>query len=364
MRRRRSGMRCRVSRNYYVPPQEKEESARRGEMRRPPSRRRKARRRRIIRRAARLAAIAALLLVMTVSAANLAAYAADYIMARRASDKLRESYRETEEWQIEEQTALVPTPAAAESPEQCEQDPGIALPQETAPLETPVPNAQGNDVLAPKPYPANPQATVRERFSKLRRQNKDIVGWLTIDGMLDEAVVKRDNAYYLTRDYRGYHNVNGAIFMDENCSLKTRPYTVMLFGHNMKTGLMFGRLRDYENIRFYREHPFITFDTAYENGRYVVFAAATIGLDPAKKNYLDLNGLLGDNVKRRSRAISRLKELSVHTAMIEVEAQDQILLLITCVDDDMERRVVAARRVRPGESEEQIARWVRETDRK
>ena len=31
--------------------------------------------------------------------------------------------------------------------------------------------------------------------------------------MLDEAVVQRDNSYYLNRDYRGYHNANGAIFL-------------------------------------------------------------------------------------------------------------------------------------------------------
>jgi len=357
-------MRRRAYRNYYVPPQAHEEPARRRRKRRrmPPTRRRKARRRRIIRQAARLSAIAAMMLIMAVSAANLAEYAADYIMARRASDMLRESYYEETDALQEEEVPTSAAPASTGAPPA--QQIGIILPEETVPPAQSALQQEGYAVLEPKPYPANPQATVRERFVKLRRQNKDIVGWLKIDDMLDEAVVKRDNAYYLDRDYRGYHNANGAIFMDENCSLKTRPYTVMLFGHNMKTGLMFGRLRDYENIRFYREHPFITFDTAYENGRYVVFAAATIGLEPDRKNYLDLAGLLGDEVGRRTRAISRLKALSVHTAMIEVEAQDQILLLITCVEDDMERRVIAARRVRVGEDEEQLARWVQQVDPK
>ena len=350
-------------RNYYVPQPAKGTSARRRLGGRPPSRRKKARRRRILRHAARLAAMAGMAIIMAVSAGRIAGYAADYLMARRASDALRKSYYEEELVQIsDEEVALSATPVCMESPAPTVQQPAIAVADETA--APPAAQQPADALLQAKPYPANPKATVKDRFKKLRRQNKDIIGWLTVDGMLDEAVVKRDNAYYLQRDYRGYHNVNGAIFVDERCDLSTRPYTIMLFGHNMKTGMMFGRLRDYENIRYYREHPFITFDTAYENGRYVVFSAATIGLDPAKKNYLDLNGLLGDRVKRRERAISRLKELSVHTAMIEVDAHDQILLLVTCVEDDMERRVIAARRVRTGESEEQLARWVQQVDHK
>ena len=365
MQRRRNRTHRRAYRNYYVPPEPHEAVMPQlpGRRRRPPTRRRHARRKRLIRRALRGIAAALAAMVMFISISNIWSYVSDYIFSRHASDALREAYYDEENIPqsalleetvtIEEETTpLAPTPEAMTPP-----------PVESVPVHTAAPQAVSS-VLEEKRYPSNPDARVRDKFVKLRRQNKDIVGWLTIDGMLDEAVVKRDNVYYLNRDYRGYHNVNGAIFLDEACDLDTRPYTLMLFGHNMKTGLMFGRLRDYENIHFYREHPFITFDTAYENGRYVVFAAATIGLEPGERNYLDLNGLLGGRIERRRSAIAQLKALSVHTAMIEVEPEDQILLLVTCVDDDMERRVVAARRVRVGESEEQLARWVRQVDKK
>lgn len=60
--------------------------------------------------------------------------------------------------------------------------------------------------------------------------------------------------------------MNGAIFLDESCDLSTRPYTLMLYGHNMKSGAMFGNLRNYENLTYYKNNPFIKFDTAYEDG--------------------------------------------------------------------------------------------------
>ena len=46
----------------------------------------------------------------------------------------------------------------------------------------------------------------------------------------------------------------------------------------------------------------------------------------------------------------------MHTCTIDVLPQDQFLLLITCVSKDEERRVVAARRVRDGEDEQELKR--------
>ena len=75
----------------------------------------------------------------------------------------------------------------------------------------------------------NPYALIQKRFERIRRQNQDIIGWLTIDDLLDMAVVQRDNTYYLNRDYQGYHNVNGAVFLEESCDLRTRPYPAALW---------------------------------------------------------------------------------------------------------------------------------------
>ena len=265
--------------------------------------------------------------VFIFSAYSLIDYAVDYFQARRASEELREIY-------YAEITAT-PTPAHVSA-------------------VTPVPTTAPNVRLDPVRYPGNPFSGVTSRFQKLQRQNKDIIGWLTIKDMIDEAVVQRDNSYYLRRDYRGYHNVNGAIFLDESIDLKTRPYTLMLYGHNMKTGMMFGNLRNYENVSFYKHNPFVTFDTAYENGRYVIFAVTTISTVSSDKHFVNLSALNSTSVALRQQAINSLSSLSVIRTGIDVQAQDQVLLLITCVDDEDDRRVIAARRVREGEKESSL----------
>lgn len=228
--------------------------------------------------------------------------------------------------------------------------PGQAAGPTAVPTASPDPYA----TLPPVPYPNNRYKTITTRFTRLQKQNKDIVGWLNVDGLLETAVVQRDNEYYLRRDYLGYHNENGAIFLEEGVSLDTRPYTLILYGHNMKTGAMFGSLRNLEDIGFYRKHPIVTFDSIYEDGRYVIFSVAEVSLKTSDRNYAGFYRLNDCTRMEREDIIDDLIRLSVHTCPVDVNAEDQLLLLVTCVDDDDERRVVAARRVRPDETETQL----------
>lgn len=297
-------------------------------------------------RAVLMAALACLLVFNLV---KLGGYIGDYASSRRTSDDLRAAYYDA----LDEET-VPPSTAPTAVPLTPTPSPVPAMVVDTTP--EPAPTQTPHVMLQALPYPGNPYGIISSRFQKVRQQNSDIVGWLTVPGLLDEAVVQRDNSYYLRRDYRGYHNDNGSIFLEESCDLSTRPYTLMLFGHNMKSGAMFGCLRNYENIRFYRSNPFINFDTAYEDGRYVIFAIGTLSQNRLASNYLDIGMLTSLNIEWRETAIAQLKKLSEISTGISVEADDQLLLMITCVEADTERRVVAARRVRDGESEESLQR--------
>jgi len=302
--------------------------------------------RRSARRWLYIGAIAALSAVLFFSGFMLIRYFGDYFSSRKAAEELRRINQAAME---AEQALQTPSPTAL---------PVAAVPAATA---APTPTQGPSLVLPSMRYPTNYYAIVSSRFKKIQAQNKDIIGWLTIPEVIDEAVVQRDNEYYLRRDYRGYHNQNGAIFLDENCKLTTRPYTLMLYGHNMKTGAMFGSLRNYENSTFYHHNPFITFDTAYENGRYVVFAVGTISTVAGNGKYVNFAKLNSSTIPWRKEALEQLMKLSVYYTPIDVQPEDQLLLLMTCVDDTTERRVVVARRIRAGESEAALQTMVNRT---
>ena len=296
----------------------------------------------------------ALGVVFLVSAVNLISYGFEYVQHRIAAEELRQVYYAEEE----EPSPSVPTAGPAEVPTEAPTAAPTALPESTpSPLPTSTPQAR----LPKVRYPNNNYAIASSRFQKLKRQNEDIIGWLTITDMVDEAVVQRNNTYYLDRDYKGYHNKNGAIFLDEVIDLRTRPYTLLLYGHNMKSGLMFGGLRNFENPTYYRRSPFITFDTAYEDGKYVIFAVGTISTDAKNWRYVNFAHLLSSSIPLRTQAIASVNRFSVYNGLIDVQPEDQLLILVTCVDAVEDRRIVAARRIREGESEDELLALVRRT---
>ena len=285
----------------------------------------------------RLILVAVFSLLIVYSGIRLAAYGADYYASRQTSQTLYEIYEEPTE--VPDEATPVPT----------------AVPVNAAPQETPVPEPEPTQsvFLPPVEYPDNPEWKISERFRKLKKKSSYIIGWLSMDA-LEEAVVLKDNTFFLTHDVYGKKNANGAIFTDSSINLMTRPYTIFLFGHNLKSGNMFGRLRKYKESAYYYKHRIITFDSEYEDGKYAVFAVADINTDPGSSNYYNLWSLDSNRVDEREEALNKLLSRSVHANMLDVSPDEQLLVLVTCDQKETDRLVVAARRLRDGESENHL----------
>lgn len=266
---------------------------------------------------------------------------------RSELDASRQTSRELQQINSQQVTETVPPSV---SPAVITQ----ALPAEVtqpSPAEvTPLPEKEaGSTKLLPVQYPNNPELKMSDRFKALRKKGKYIVGWIQLDGV-DEAVARSDNTFFLNHDATGKKNSNGAIFLDEGVTLTTRPYTLILYGHNMKSGNMFGRLKKYKESSYFYKNRIITFDTMYEDGKYEVFAVAEINTVPGTAFWYDVYALMTDNRADREDAIRTLEQRSFVRSTVDVQADDQLLLLVTCLDGDAERLVVAARRLREGET--------------
>ena len=301
-------------------------------------------------------------------------YGSEWLSARNTSQELREAAEEpvptpTEGMPWDQPEALQPESPAAETetaeaaedvrPEGTEIPGETAIPEETvkppatAEAATDAQAAVKEDLLPEIPYPENPGLNVPERFQRLLKKSESIVGWLKMV-QVDEAVVKKDNTYYLTHDALGKRNSNGAIFMDESTMLLTRPYTIMLYGHNMRSGAMFGHLKKFRDPAYAFQNRIVQLDTIFEEGTYAVFAAGVVSLIPGASHYVSLYGLASRSRSARETALAAMISASDISCVLDVGVEDQLLLLITCVDDDNERLVVAARRLREGETENSL----------
>lgn len=292
----------------------------------------------------RLSAVAVSCLLVLYGSIRLVLYYADLNTSRNTSRELQQIHQqdisETDSrFAVPEQTT-VPAASPASGPDSPE-------PEETAAAE------ETGSVLGPVHYPDNPDLKVSERFRKLRKKSRYIIGWLSFDEV-DEPVVQKDNSYFLKRDAAGKKNSNGAIFLDSGISLLTRPYTVILYGHNMKSGNMFGRLKKYKKSPYFWQNRIIAFDSLYEEGRYAVFAVVEFETVPGVARWYDLWSLTTDIRANREEAIRELERRSVISSALDVQADDQILLLVTCLDGDTERLAVAARRLRDDENPDHL----------
>ena len=187
------------------------------------------------------------------------------------------------------------------------------------------------------------------RFKELLSANPDVIGWLNIRGELDLPVVYRDNEYYLTRDVYRKKSPAGALFLDENHPLVSSAQHLVLHGHNMKDGSMFGRLQRYLELDYLKKHGILQFDTLYQESAYAVFAVLIVPENVRSAGYIHYLGHPVFHSQEQFLSFADdLKERSKYVIPVDIAADDSLLTLSTCYDKD--RLLVVARRIRLGES--------------
>lgn len=192
----------------------------------------------------------------------------------------------------------------------------------------------------------------------LYEKNRDLVAWIEIADVLDLPVVYRDNTYYLTHDFNKQKSASGTIFLDENHPFREKTQNLLLHGHNMKDGTMFGRLAQYLHDKTYiKNHPFISFDTLWKKEQYVIFAVLSVSLDV--KNPQFFNYFTHDTFASDVEFSAYVRQLQLRSSIaipVDVQPGDALLTLSTCLDEN--RLVIVARRLRDGETRSELRRLV------
>lgn len=190
-------------------------------------------------------------------------------------------------------------------------------------------------------------------MAELAESNADLVGWLQIDEVVNLPVVYRDNEYYLTHDFYGREKNSGTLFLDVGHPFTARTQHLLIHGHNMYDGSMFGQLVQYRKKDFARSHGVIYFQTLYRQEVYLLVAAAITPSDPTDPEFIPF---LGTPVFPSARALQNyidlLDERGLYHFPIDVDMSDALLTMSTCVGDG--RLILFCRRVRVGETKESI----------
>lgn len=183
--------------------------------------------------------------------------------------------------------------------------------------------------------------------------NTDMAAWLKIEGTkIDYPVMwtPRDENYYLYRSFEGKDDNNGCLILDTDSSLDPLTTNLIIHGHNMRSGAMFGTLTDYEKQDFAREHNIITLYTKERERRYEVIAVFRSQVyrktDQVFKFYKFFQA---DTQEEFDDFYQNIKALSLYDTEVTAEFGDNFITLSTCVYHvEQGRFVVVAKEIETG----------------
>lgn len=204
---------------------------------------------------------------------------------------------------------------------------------------------------------------ILQKYKALYELNTDLAGWLTIDGtVIDYPVMQtmENESYYLSYDFYGEPNKNGCLILDTDsiagtgtkaCDYAngTAPSTnLIIHGHTMKSGEMFGNLKLYADAEYGAEHSIICFDSLYEERRYeliaVFYSQVYYESDDVFKYYKFFQA---DTQEAFDDWYTNIREMSLYDTGVTAQPGDEFITLSCCAYHVKDGRfVVVGKRIK------------------
>ena len=176
-------------------------------------------------------------------------------------------------------------------------------------------------------------------FDELKEINPDTIGWIKVNNTkIDYPVAQaKDNKYYLSHDFKKQKNSLGWVYMDYRNNPNDLNKNTILYGHNVKGGIMFGTLSQTLNPSYYNKEAnnYITFNTVNYNMKWKIFSVYRI---PETTDYLQYDFLSKDDYLK---FIDMIRSRSKIHFDADVNENSKILTLSTC-STNQTRNVVHA----------------------
>lgn len=190
---------------------------------------------------------------------------------------------------------------------------------------------------------------ILDEYKNLYIKNRSIIGWLKIDDTnINYPVMQsKDSEYYLTHNFNQEYDRNGSIFMDPACDVLKPSTNLILYGHHMRSGNMFGDLDKYESREYMEEHATIEFDTLYEKGTWKVMYVFRDKLrQDTEITFKYYQFIEANSAEEFASNMNAMAQMSFYDTGVKASYGDQLLTLSTCDSREEDGRfVVVAKRV-------------------
>ena len=135
-------------------------------------------------------------------------------------------------------------------------------------------------------------------WNTLENINKDIVGWIKVDGTNINYPIMKDTGdlYYSRHTYEKKYNSNGSIFTID--SLPFEREETIIYGHNMQNKLMFSELINFYNKDFLKSNKSFKIYTKKTN-----YEAVIINVYSENKGNSNSIDFKENNIKEQNRRV-------------------------------------------------------------
>ena len=174
-----------------------------------------------------------------------------------------------------------------------------------------------------------------DKYKRLREENHNLKAWLRIpeSKYVNYPVMqtKKDPQYYLYRNFDKQYSASGSLFIDSNCDVATSA-NILVHGHNMQKGTMFGHLKKYLDNGYFDKHKTVCFDVIGKNGKYEsreyeVFAVVMADLREGNA-YFDYTAI--EDEETFEKYLEFIRENACVTTDYVPKWGDRLLTLSTC----------------------------------
>lgn len=182
----------------------------------------------------------------------------------------------------------------------------------------------------------NSKFTIKHNVSVLSEKNKDCIGWLSIGGTEVSYPVmqsKEEHQKYLSKDFNGNYSLSGTPFLDYRCSLNGE--NMIIYGHHMNDGGMFGTLMNYTRQTYRDAYPNITFETKNGIRKYTVFSVIKTTSKDEWYKFID-----AESAEKFCKRVAYANEHSIYNTGIKPSMSHKLLTLSTCTNESEEERLI------------------------
>lgn len=176
-------------------------------------------------------------------------------------------------------------------------------------------------------------------FDGLTAENGDTVGWVEMPGLeVSYPVVQTtDNEYYLKRSFRKETSRSGSIFMDTRNDPELSDRNTIIYGHNMKNGSMFGKLKHYREEGFLEENPVFYYYRPGHVYQCQIISCRSVGAvtEEYPVGFSDSKDFM--------EYLESIKGKSWYDSGVEAKENDRLIMLSTCMGKSNERFIIQAR---------------------